>query len=533
MSTSRRDSGRYTPPKPKTRWILYLRLSIGDPNLERDAARQRAEGLALVKRLGGVVVAELGHNDRSASEFATSKRSDYAEAMRMIDRGEADAIVFSRVDRILRRMNECLDLLRRVRDTGLEVWNCSEDEEMRLNTPIGRKRLQDMVNTAEYETAQISWRVKRSTAARREANLPSACGSYGWADSTTVDAKEAKIVKQMATRVLRGESLDTVAAWLNSKGVPRRKSKLLWDGTAVGAVLRAPRNYGLAAEYVPPPPRDTPDEKRTEVWRAHRAARKVAARKVTPLAEGIVRILPTEWYGQMLDTIEGRTRSTRPRHAMELAGLVHCAECGHPLLRSSSSQATGARPILQCRRQHKNPGRCGAGNIDWKITLSAIKALVTEAVDKTELADLVAPAAGVDSDAVRAELAHLERQLSEATDEWLAFPPTITKERFDLIESKVKARREELTGMLAQQAQASVLREYAGQPGALAKRWDKLSPEVLRQVIGEALKNFRIVVDKPKKGQPGALGFNQPFNGDDPKVIEAVQARIRLEDKAA
>jgi DNA invertase Pin-like site-specific DNA recombinase len=516
MPGTARESGRYTPPKAKTRWILYFRLSIGDPNLERDAARQRAELHGLVKRRGGVVVAELGINDRSASEFAKQKRTDYATAMAMIDRGEADAIAFSRVDRILRRMDECVDLLRRVRESNLEVWDVSADDdedggggEMRLNTALGRKRLQAQVNDAEHEAAVISWRVKRSTAARRAAGRSLGPIGFGWKDRTTKNPKEAKVAEQMLQRVLRGESLVSVARWLNAKGVGRVRSELPWDATSVNKVVTTPKNFGLA------------------VWDG----------EITPLNEP--GLFPAELYHQAVDTIASRSRSNRPRRAEVLAGLASCAGCGMPMLRSVS--ASSGRVILQCRKQH-NTGRCGAGNIDYAIVEKWLTEMVCEWVDGAELADLVAPAARVDTDAIKAEQAELEQMMKEAHAEWMEAAvrygrndsrAKAARRAYDLTDTRANARLDELHAQLVQRSQATVLNAYVGQTGALAKRWARLATEVRRQIITEALdlKHLRIEVAVPAPGTPGGLGYNLRFDASDPATVNAAIDRLQVVER--
>jgi DNA invertase Pin-like site-specific DNA recombinase len=498
--TTRSPTGRVTPKKTNLRWIIYFRLSIGDPNMQRDAARQRAELYGLVERQGGTVVAELGQGDRSASEFATRKRSEYAEAMRMIDRGEADAIAFSRVDRILRRMDECVDLLRRVRETDLEVWDCSEDEEMRLNTANGRKRLQDKVNSAEYETAIISWRVKRATKARREEKgLPTSGACLGWADTTTICEDEARWVAAMVERVLRGEALTTVARWLNANGVERKRSDRPWDVSSVASVVTTPRNFGLLAfqgEILGP--------------------------------SKVPGICPTESYGQVRSALAERAMpSTRPRNASTLATLVHCSQCGMAMLRQTGG---AVRVTLACRRQLCTP-RCGAGGIDYQLTEDHITDLVTQWIDGAELADLMAPESRVDTDAIAAELARLEAKLSEATDDWL--DDKIDQARYDTISAKVKTRREELTLTLSRATAHLVLAEYVGKPGALAERWPRLATEVKRTIISEALdlRHVSIVVDPPTPGGPNSPGSNVRFDPEDPATQEATWARIRLEKR--
>jgi DNA invertase Pin-like site-specific DNA recombinase len=492
-----KNPARRTPAKPKTprhrdveapnRCILYIRRSLGDEALEHSAGRQLHDHLRpLAERLGWTVVAELGVEDRSASRYATRERKQYKQAMTMIDRAEADAIVFYDIDRLLRVPRELEDLIDRVERTGLVTRSINGD--LDLTSADGRFIARILVAKAAKEVDDTSRRVKDATRARREKGVPTTGAAFGWVNVTTIDKAEAKYVRQMVERVLGGQSLNGVARWLNSKGVARKRSAKPWGAGEVRSVVTNPRNYGLL------------------VWEGE------------PTPGSLGRILPAESYGQVLHALAGRSRQARPPRLSLLTGLVLCARCELPLLRNT---AGAGREVYTCKRQ-VNTDRCGAGNIDASILEDAIVATVFEAVDGAELAELVAPESKIDVGAVKAELVRLEATLAEAVEDRKS--GALDMAGYNALAAGVTAERERLTGQLLQASRASVLRPYLGQPGALRRGWAKLAIEVKRDVIREALEMDRTrVLIEPYTGTRRGTRFDR----DDPAIVEAELARIR------
>jgi DNA invertase Pin-like site-specific DNA recombinase len=513
-----------TPDAPKA--ILYPRLSRRrQDDLDGGAGRQLHDHLRpLAARLGATVVAELGLKDRSASRYATRIRHQYIEAMAMIDRDQADTIIFYDVSRLTRQPREMEDLIDRVEKTGLTVISATGTID--LSTGEGRLVARGFVAQAAYESDQTSKRVRDFTRERKAQLLPPAGHVYGWADSTTHETDQAYWVAWMVAEILRGESMRGVARKLNEKQVPRKRSKRPWDVTAVQNVIQTPRNYGLIIEH------PAKCECAGTGWVAlkpgalkpsHTWGDRQQCKAGTPRPGGFPAIVDPDKYQPLLRALATRaSRSHRPRRAGLLSGIVHCALCGNPMLKA---QTGSGRPVLNCRLQI-DTDRCGGGTIDYTTVARAITATVFEWVDGTDLATLVDPAARIDTAAIQGRLDTIAANESKLNDKFWT-QEVMSESAFDDQMLKAKHEREALLATLATATSASVLADFAGQPGALAASWEALTPTIQRQIIVEALdlRHQRIVVDPVPAGTP----HRNSYNTDDPATVRNELRRLRWE----
>jgi hypothetical protein len=188
-------------------------------------------------------------------------------------------------------------------------------------------------------------------------------------------------------------------------------------------------------------------------------------------------------------------------------------------------QTGSGRPVLNCRLQ-VDSDRCGRGTIDYVTVARAITATVFEWVDGTDLATLVDPAARIDTAAIQARLHVIGANEAKLNDKFWG-QGIMSEPAFDDAMLKAKLEREALLGTLATATSASVLADFAGQPGALAAAWEDLTPTIQRQIIVEALdlRHQRIVVDPVPAGTP----HRNSYNSDDPATVRAELRRLRWE----
>lgn len=493
-----------------TRAILYLRLSKGDEELEAGAGRQ----LELLKRmaatLGYTVVAILGLEDRSASRYAVRQRKQYRAAMRMIDDGAADAILFYDLDRLLRIPRELEDLIDRVvagqRRGGRRLEVRSANGEIDLTTADGQFVARILVAMAAKEADNTSRRVKSHRAELTAKGLPPLGAAYGWIDAVTPHDAEAAVVRSMVARTLAGESLSSIARRLNDAGVAKKRdtTKGRWAAGDVASILRTPRNYGLVRR---------PD--------------------TTTTAGAFAGIVPAEYFGQVVGVLAERAKpSRRPRRASMLAGLLFCERCGNPL----QANTTGAlRPVFTCRRQ-VSTDRCGGGSIDRELVEGQITRIVQRYVDTLDLAALADPAAAPDTTAIRERLAAIPADIEEATTQWRRWRETAgadgwPPEAYGEAVRQLKAETDTLNDALANASKVSVLNPYAGRPGALARAWDGLAPAVRRQIIVDTLdlQSQRLVVTP----RPAGYRSNTKIDPTDKEWIAREWSRVRWEEVAA
>ena len=132
----------------------------------------------------------------------------------------------------------------------------SATETLDTTTPIGQAIVGFVVAQAEQESLNTSLRVAKAEQRRIEAGLPHGGGkrSFGYGRDTgdrVADAKvrgvvnksEAKIIRQVAKRLMSGESLRQIAKWLNEQGVTTTTGRT-WSHSTLRQMISSPKLRG-------------------------------------------------------------------------------------------------------------------------------------------------------------------------------------------------------------------------------------------------------------------------------------------------
>jgi len=231
------------------RAIGYYRVSTGeqvDSGLGLAAQRKAIEDAC--KHRGWNLT--LASEEAVSGKTATDARPALGPAVAALDRGEADVLVVSRLDRLSRSVSDFSALLDRADRHGWAVLIL--DVGVDTTTPTGRMVAQILVAVADWERGIISARTKEALAAKK------ATGAIlGRPDAPTEVA--AELVEMIATLRRDGLTLQAIADRLNADAVPTpRKGR--WHAATVARVAE-------------------PDYRARERETRARAATKTAARK--------------------------------------------------------------------------------------------------------------------------------------------------------------------------------------------------------------------------------------------------------------
>jgi site-specific DNA recombinase len=318
-------------------------------------------------------------NDISASRYSRKARPNYARLLQLITGGAIDRAVVYDADRLLRQPRELEDLIDLAeRDGGFEVHTVTGH--LDLVSSGGRFVARALVAKAAMESDDLSRRLRRAFDQKAQEGQPHGARAFGYEpDGVTIRQAEANLVRQAATDVLAGESLNAIARRWNAAGVLTPQRSKLWNGTVVRAVLTGPHQAGL---------------------RRHRG--EVVGEGAWPA------ILDRRTHDTLtrLLTDPARRRRTPPRRT-PFTSLIRSAVTGLPL----------QRDVLRGRlwyRAHNLPGR-EAGNV--AIRAEALEALIVEmlfaAVDDGALAARVAERQARQRRAPLEDPAALEAELRE------------------------------------------------------------------------------------------------------------------------
>ncbi len=210
--------------------IGYLRVSTADQEygieVQRDAIRAECE------RRGWTVdwIVDRGETGKNAN------RPGLIDALARLDRGEADALIVSKLDRLSRPVVDFGNILRRAtrpRPRGKKVkpWGLvALDMGIDMTTPTGRLVAHILIAVAEWEGDTISERTKQALAvAKRERGI--------------VPGAATKVPRQVVTRIKRSRSrgltFRAIADNLNRDGIPSSRGGAWHASTVQHAFYKA------------------------------------------------------------------------------------------------------------------------------------------------------------------------------------------------------------------------------------------------------------------------------------------------------
>ena len=167
-------------------------------------------------------------------------------------------------------------------------------------------------------------------------------------DKVTVRESEAVVIRTIATRFLAGESLRSLAIWLDESGVRTVKGRP-WKTPTIAAMLSSGRIAGL---------------------REHHGA--VVSKAVwSPIISAGER-------EQVLAMFERRKpKARRARQHYLLSGLLRCGKCGKVLY--SSARSSGRRYVCMSGPDHRGCGRLAvvAGPVEDTLVEEALRRFET------------------------------------------------------------------------------------------------------------------------------------------------------------
>jgi len=220
------------------RVVTYLRVSTGDQ--VRSGLGMEAQRAALAEaggRDGWELVAERV-DEGVSGRVPWAERPGLVAAVRLVDVGEADAVAIARLDRLARRVEDSLQLVRQL-GAGLVCLNPAID----TTSATGWFGLTVLAAAAELESTLASERTRAAMlakAARGERiGRPRSCSD--------------EVLDQVLELRAAGETLVSISAALNEAGISTPAGSPRWWPSHVSRLLRTQdaRARLAAAETVP------------------------------------------------------------------------------------------------------------------------------------------------------------------------------------------------------------------------------------------------------------------------------------------
>ncbi|MDN4473575.1 recombinase family protein [Demequina zhanjiangensis] len=204
--------------------VGYLRVSTSDQDYGIDAQREVIELEARRRDWTVEWIIDQGETGKNAD------RPGLACALAMLDRGEADALVVSKLDRLSRSVVDFGQILQRAtrpRGRKAKPWGLvALDVGIDMTQPTGRLVAHILIAVAEWEGDIISERTKAGLAQAKARGV----------QIGAVSQMDPAVVRRMKSLRSRGWSFDRIATRLNEEGVPTPRGARFHGSTVAYAV---------------------------------------------------------------------------------------------------------------------------------------------------------------------------------------------------------------------------------------------------------------------------------------------------------
>lgn len=392
------------------RAAIYARISLDRTGAGLGVERQVADCRDLAERRGYNVVGVYSDNDVSA--YKRRHRPQYVELLELMRAGAVDVVLALHTDR-LHRSNAELEVYldaSQIHDVRTETcWAGVID----LSTAMGRFQARLAGSLAVLESEQKAERVRRQKQQAAEQGRANGRLGYGFtwdAPSRTnrVDPAQAAIVCEIADRILRAETLYSIAEDLNLRGVVAPGGTV---GTWRSVTIRQTIGRATLAGW--------------REWRPGGYGRRGGHGFGDFIAKGDwAPILSRETVEEIRRLLSDPQRRVSRRQPLTLlTGVLVCGRCGAPMS-SAIDRRTGRRKY-NCVAQ---PGlsRCGGVSVVETPVDAMVSAAVVAVLRGTHESEHQVATPSAVATAQR-ELDQATRALEELSREWAAGALTTTE----------------------------------------------------------------------------------------------------------
>lgn len=468
---------------------IYVRISSDSDGRGEGVARQEADCRALAANRGYEVAEVYVENDTSASAKSRKPRPKYRAMVSRAARGEFDAIIAWKNDRLTRRLDEAgelFDLLddRKRRGTELRLHTVKSGDHENTATGQGMAGMQAV--WAAMEAAQTSERTQAAAKDRAERGRAHGRMTYGFAREDgidVVDEEQAATLREAKERVLAGESLRAVAKDLTDREIP------------TPGYLVALRNYPRRVELARVEQKDPPPAPKPGAWDGNRL-RQLLERPANAglrlhdgvvVREGGAALWPKDVHEQLVALFgdpERRTaRSTTLRY--QLSGLLLCGKCGAAMYGETGKLYLQKRTGRTVRRADayacKNP-RCRGVRAQVPAVDLAVEAVVLGRLSAADVGDLRPDRADRVTE-LREEIAGARAELVNVADDYYV-EKLIDRETFRTTTEKLKQKVSSAERALKAAAPSPAVGAFlASQVEAIETEWAATPVEARREVI--------------------------------------------------
>lgn len=432
-------------------YFVYCRISKDTEHTGKATERQEEACRELAEREGLEVTRVFVDDDLSAYNSKV-KRPAFEDMLKRIGRGETDGIICWHLDRLYRRTVDLERLVQIIERNKIDIRTVKAGL-IDLSTPTGRMNARIVATMATYEVEHAIERQLASEQQRaaegvfRGGNMPLGYMSGG-TGKLAINQEEAAIVRELARRVLDGESLLSISGDMQARGVKARNGGRLATASIRGLLLN-PTIAGIS----------------------HRHGKYVGEGQW----EAIISKEDHFALRDLLNDPSRRTNQGRERR-WQGAGVYECGKCG-TALRARKNKRTGYKIQVYA---------CPAKNcvtVDQEDTDEAVSELIIAYLSRPENQISIAQKNGNESDTrslmeKRDELNNRKNRLGRVFAQGLI-------DEAQLVEGtkEIAAQMQELERKVSAARLNSPVTKLVLAGDVMAEVWELMSPDERAEVI--------------------------------------------------
>ena len=211
-------------PRPrmekKKRVAAYARVSSGKDAMLHSLAQQVSYYSDLIRKEPGWVFA--GVYTDEAYTGTKEERPEFQRLLADCRNGTVDMVITKSISRFARNTVTLLETVHELKALGIDVYF----EEQRIHTlsADGELMLTILASYAQEESKSVSdnqkWRIRKGFAAGELMCLRIMFGyRISKQNGIEIDPEQAEIVREIYARIIRGDTLSSIARWLNRNAI--------------------------------------------------------------------------------------------------------------------------------------------------------------------------------------------------------------------------------------------------------------------------------------------------------------------------
>jgi site-specific DNA recombinase len=234
---------KMTTTLKQLRAVGYTRVSTdkqADKGVSLEAQVEKIRAMGVVQ---GAEVMEIITDAESAKSL---ERPGMARLLAMVDAGEVQVVIITKLDRLTRSVADLGALLKRFQKRGVSLVSMSES--LDTGSAAGRMVMNIMASVSQWEREAIAERTATALQFKRQHRRVFNHTPYGFTrdgDALVICADEQNVIERVKAQRAGGWTLQKIADVLNEDGVPTKRGSQ-WAPQTVSNVLTSSMHKAAA-----------------------------------------------------------------------------------------------------------------------------------------------------------------------------------------------------------------------------------------------------------------------------------------------